>query len=334
MPSQLPRSARVHNSSVGQVAEWLVWSQLAASSSGDLHTFLPLKDEGVDGIVHRISTDRYARVQVKGYGPRNGLIEVRVPEHELVDDLGFIVAVALDEEGPKLGSQAFVMEIPEFRQLASRFSVKGRWFYAANVHLEPPGDRWHSWCVPVSRIGDRLLPASAEYAAAAPVPDGWVAAGHLGLRAEMEFLRRCADCDRLNAFKAFPDLEPNEYVLYDLLTHGLVGVQVKAITLRTSSDEATLNVYRPALRPSPLTWFTLFLAHEAQPDFLDYCAVMPSSFVAEHLAGRGVYGKLCVPRGLSGRLAPGRVPLSKLGERLAEVAAEAHVNAGQPAQRN
>jgi hypothetical protein len=53
--------ARTYALSVGQIAEWLVWTQLVATSFGDLHVFLPLKDEGVDGIVHRISTDDYAR---------------------------------------------------------------------------------------------------------------------------------------------------------------------------------------------------------------------------------------------------------------------------------
>jgi hypothetical protein len=43
-----------------------VWSRLIATSAGDLHVFLPLEDRGIDGIVHRISTDACAHLQVRG----------------------------------------------------------------------------------------------------------------------------------------------------------------------------------------------------------------------------------------------------------------------------
>lgn len=54
-----------------------------ASSEGDLHAFLALGDHGIDGIVHRTSTLRYAPVRVKsrtrGTGSRLGLS--RPPGH-------------------------------------------------------------------------------------------------------------------------------------------------------------------------------------------------------------------------------------------------------------
>jgi hypothetical protein len=55
-------------------------------------------------------------------------------------------------------------------------------------------------------------------------------------------------------------------------------------------------------------------------DFLPDCAVIPSTVVAEDLGGDGIEGHLPVTRGLTGRLAPWRVPLTDLGARLAEVA--------------
>jgi hypothetical protein len=48
---------RVRNLSVGQVAEWLVWTRLVATSGGDLHMFLPLDDRVVDAAVARYAVD-------------------------------------------------------------------------------------------------------------------------------------------------------------------------------------------------------------------------------------------------------------------------------------
>jgi hypothetical protein len=139
----------------------------------------------------------------------------------------------------------------------------------------------------------------------------------------MELLRRAAEAPNLNAFKAFPDLEPNEYLMYDVTSHGIVGLQVKALTFRGDARGAYVSVYRPALRPSPRTWFVIFSATEDEVAFTDHCLVLPSTVVAEHLAGHEVEGQLYVTRRGDGRLAPWRVPLAGLGRRLAQLAAEA-----------
>jgi hypothetical protein len=106
---------RVHNLAVGPVAEWLVWTRLVATSGGDLHVFLPLDDRGVDGIVHRISTDSFARVQVKGRSVhRYRGIEVQVREDELADDRAVVVVVAVDLVGVQLGALALIVPAPAF----------------------------------------------------------------------------------------------------------------------------------------------------------------------------------------------------------------------------
>ena len=97
-------------------------------------------------------------------------------------------------------------------------------------------------------------------------------------------------------------------------------MQVKAVTLGDRED-TSVNVFRPALRPSPTTWFVVFSAHDEGSAFDEVCAVVPSQVVADHLAGQGPEGKLSVSRGFGGRLAPWRVPVAGLGDRLAEVAA-------------
>ncbi|PZR79656.1 MAG: hypothetical protein DLM65_10315 [Candidatus Aeolococcus gillhamiae] len=157
-----PESVRVHNLAVGQVAEWLVWTRLVATSGGDLHVFLPLDDRGIDGIVHRISTDAYARVQVKGRSVhRYRGIEIQVREDELVDHRAVLVADDVDLAGVQLGPNALVVPVPEFRKWAHRHVNRADITYDAEVTLPPtPMNQWAPFCVPVDGIGDRLLPGS------------------------------------------------------------------------------------------------------------------------------------------------------------------------------
>ncbi|MBJ7596303.1 MAG: hypothetical protein JF886_15855 [Candidatus Dormibacteraeota bacterium] len=314
-----PESVRVHNLAVGQVAEWLVWTRLVSTSGGDLHVFLPLDDRGIDGIVHRISTDAYARVQVKGRSVhRYRGIEIQVRDDELVDDRAVIVVVDIDLGAVQLGRHALVVDVPAFRELAHRHVNKADITYDAEVTLPPPPDSpWAQWCVPVEEMGDRLL-------APAPVPalpgeEQAIASKRLGYRAEMELLRRAADSPSLNVFKAFPDLEPNEYLMYDIETRGLMGIQVKSVTFQHGASEAQVSVYRPALRPSPHTWFVIFLKPQKSTAFVGHCAVVPSQVVAEALASNEAHGKLAVTRELTGRMAPWRVELADLGARLVQL---------------
>jgi hypothetical protein len=315
-------SPRLHNLAVGQVAEFLVWSTLIATSGGDLHVFLPLDDRGVDGIVHRISTDGYARLQVKGRSvhPRGG-IAIQVTAGELLDDRAVVVAVDVDMVTASMSRHALVVDVPVFRRLAQRnVTSSGEVLFEAETMLPPaPDSPWAPWCVPADGIGDRLLAPPAVAAVAAPLD--WVGARRLGYRAETELLRRAADCEELNVFKAFPDLEPNEYVLYHTGTREIVGVQVKSVSFGPRANEAHVSVYRPALRPSPTTWFVILLEDASQGAFLPNCVVLPSATVAADLAGDGIHGKLSVTRDVTGRLAPWRVPLATLGQRLASLAA-------------
>jgi hypothetical protein len=112
-----------------------------------------------------------------------------------------------------------------------------------------------------------------------------------------------------------------EYLLYDIASREIAGIQVKSVTFPTGAGEAQVSVYRPALRPSPLTWFVILLEDEGQTAFLPDCAVVPSEAVAGYLAGGGVDGKLAITHGLTGRMAEWRVPVAALGARLGELTA-------------
>src|ERR1700730_10401501 len=88
----------------GQVAEFKVWSELVRQSMGGLHIFLPLRDLGIDGVVHRLSDGSYMPIQVKG---RTGLtpagqVHITVTATSMVDDHALVVATLV--EGEQLGS--------------------------------------------------------------------------------------------------------------------------------------------------------------------------------------------------------------------------------------
>jgi hypothetical protein len=50
----------------GQVVEFKVWAELERQSMGGLHLFLPLRDLGIDAVVHRLADGAYLPVQAKG----------------------------------------------------------------------------------------------------------------------------------------------------------------------------------------------------------------------------------------------------------------------------
>lgn len=120
---------------------------MVAASGGDLHVFLPLDDRGVDGVVHRISTDRYARVQVKGRSVvRYRGVEIQVRADELVDDRAVLVVTVVDLANAALGPHALVIDVPTFRQLAHRHVNRNDVRYDAEVTLPPPPTSpWAPW---------------------------------------------------------------------------------------------------------------------------------------------------------------------------------------------
>lgn len=318
---------RVHDLAVGQVGEWLVWSHMVAGSGGDLHVFLPLEDRGIDGIIHRISTDEYAPVQVKvrSWHRSHGIV-VNVRSEELAAEQATVVAAHIDVDGVALGDTVLMIPVPDFRRLAHRYVMAGGTvLYEAEVLLPPRvSSVWYPWCCAAAEMGERLLPGAAVATAHLRSPAATHdAARRLGARAEMELVRRATDCDVLNVFKAHPDLEPNEYVIYNTATRTVRGIQVKGVSLSSGAREAEVSVYRPALRPSTTTWFVVFLADTGARNFLPECAVIPADVVAELLRdsgrSRGKDARFEVTRGISGRLVEWRVPLTSLGERLASL---------------
>src|SRR5438094_6489241 len=65
MPRMEGDALRAQALATGQVAEFKVWAELVRQSIGRLHVFLPLRDVGIDGVLHRLDDGAYIAVQVK-----------------------------------------------------------------------------------------------------------------------------------------------------------------------------------------------------------------------------------------------------------------------------
>jgi hypothetical protein len=187
-----------------------------------------------------------------------------------------------------------------------------------------------TWTTELAAAADGVLCASlpAPHAVGKPPTINTLQSfsGKHSIRSERQF------CERLRydlLFKFFLDLnvddEGFDHSTFSrnrerLLTHE-IAYQVKLVTFPTGAGEAQVSVYRPALRPSALTWFVILLEDEGQTAFLPHCAVVPSEVAAAYLAGGGVDGKLAITHGLTGRMAEWRVSLEQLGARLGQLTA-------------
>src|ERR1051325_11699731 len=115
-----------HTLAAGQVAEFKVWSELIRQSTGGLHIFLPLRDRGIDGVVHRLHDGLYVPVQVKARTELTaaGPVEITLTESSLADDAALVVATLID--GDRLGEMVLVVDEATFRSLAARDVVNDR----------------------------------------------------------------------------------------------------------------------------------------------------------------------------------------------------------------
>src|ERR1700730_12211322 len=128
-----------HTLAAGQVAEFMVWAELVRQSMGGLHVFRPLRDLGIDGVLHRLSDGAYIAVQVKARTEltQAGQVHITVTASSLVDDNALVVAVLVD--GDQLGPMALVVDEATFRRLAVHDVVEGREDLTAAVEMHSRG---------------------------------------------------------------------------------------------------------------------------------------------------------------------------------------------------
>jgi hypothetical protein len=268
----------------GQVAEFKVWAELVRQSMGGLHIFLPLRDLGIDGVVHRLSDGSYMAVQVKGRTELtpSGQVHITVTASSLKDDQALVVATLVD--GDELGRFVLVVDEASFRSLAAHDMVEGREYLTAAFELHSDGDsRWAPYLVDRERLGERFGAAAAA-AEEAPLDDSLglgVDRGREGFLGEMEVVRRLAEAEALNLFRPFPDLETVEVLARHVLSHRFLGLQVKTVGWDKTHLENRVYVRRSSFRPSSSTFVCVVGWDRDAGLFEDDCLFIPSVELAD-----------------------------------------------------
>src|SRR5579864_429949 len=271
--------ARRDTSSPGQALEFEVWSDLIKQSHGALHVFLPLLDEGLDAVLHRLPDGRYIPVQVKGRtGLTEGKVSLVVRADSLVDDDALIIA-SLTLDFP--GKLDLVITERDFKRLAAHDTFEGKELYIAAFTMHPEHSHWRPYLVPREELAQRILGptemAAAEWLEPELLPatdrhDQW-----LGFLGESEVIRRLAESPLLNLFRPFPDLEMVEVLARHNMTGRFPGLQVKAATLASDRHgEAKMHVRTATLTSDPTTWLVGLAWHNDAGAFDPECLFIPA----------------------------------------------------------
>lgn len=262
----------------GQVAEFKVWAELVRQSLGGLHIFLPLRDLGIDGVVHRLGDGSYMPVQVKGRTELTpaGQVHITVRATSMVDDHALVVATLV--EGEQLGPFVLVVDEAAFKELAVHNEVGGREYLTAAFQLHAGGDsRWAPYLVARERLAERFGAAAPEGIASPEVVlTAAVDRGHEGFLGEMEVVRRLAEADSLNLFRPFPDLETVEVLARHVSTRRFLGIQVKTVGWDKDHLENRVYVRRASFRSSPSTFICVLGWDRDAGLFEDDCLLIPS----------------------------------------------------------
>lgn len=264
----------------GQVAEFKVWAELVRQSMGGLHVFLPLRDLGIDGVVHRLGDGSYMPVQVKARTELTpaGQVHITVTATSMVDDQALVVATLVD--GEQLGPFILVVDEAAFRDLAVHNEVGGREYLTAAFQLHAGGDsRWAPYLVAREKLGERfgvaVRPtgiASSDNVLSTEVVDR----GHEGFLGEMEVVRRLAEAESLNLFRPFPDLETVEVLARHVSTRRFLGIQVKTVGWDRDHLENRVYVRRASFRSSASIFICVLGWNRDAGLFEDDCLFIPS----------------------------------------------------------
>ena len=270
----------------GQVAEFKVWAELVRQSLGGLHVFLPLRDVGIDGVVHRLADGSFVAVQVKGRMSLTpaGQVHITVTASSLVDDDALIVATLVD--GSELGRMVLVIDEASFRRLAAHDLVDGREYLTAAFGLHLGGEsRWARFLVPRELLAARFgrLPTDAPPTS---LPSGEVKSPaavdrrYEGFVGEMEVIRRLASSESLALFRPFPDLETVEVLVRHRATRRYLGLQVKTSGFGSASAEERVYFRRSSFRASASTFICVLGWERVGRRFVESCLLVPSVDIA------------------------------------------------------
>ncbi len=266
----------------GQVAEFKVWAELVRQSMGGLHVFLPLRDQGIDGVVHRLGDGSYIPVQVKGRTELTpaGQVHITVTATSLVDDQALVVAALVD--GEQLGPFVLIIDEKAFRELAVHNEVGGREYLTAAFQLHAGGEsRWAPYLVARERLAERFgIAAPSSPASSEDLLSLGVDRGHEGFLGEMEGVRRLAEAESLNLFRPFPDLETVEVLARHISSRRFLGLQVKTVGWDREHLENRIYVRRSSFRSSASTFICVLGWNRDLSRFEDDCLLIPSTELA------------------------------------------------------
>ena len=300
----------------GQVAEFKVWAELVRQSMGGLHLFLPLRDLGIDGVVHRLADGTYLAVQVKGRTELTpaGQVHITVTARSLGDDEALLVGVLV--EGEQLGEMVLVVPESKFRELAAHNIVDGREYLTAAFELHAGGrSRWAPYLIERERLAERFGAGVGEAAPAGHLVALHVDRGREGFLGEIEVVRRLAEAESLNLFRPFPDLETVEVLARHITSHRFLGLQVKTVGWDKGHLENRVYVRRSSFRPSASTFISVLGWNRDLGRFEDDCFLIPSEDLARIARDDGEWMVLEIePGGMKHRrLDPYRTSLPTLG---------------------
>jgi hypothetical protein len=265
------------------VVEFKVWAELVRQSMGGLHVFLPLRDLGIDGVVHRLADGAYLPLQVKGRTSLTaaGQVHITVTASSMLDDEALVVATLVDSD--QLGRFVLVVDEATFRSLAVHDTVEGREYLTAAFALhEGGGSRWEPYLVARERLAERFGVAAGSAAPAGGEPAATdVDRGREGFLGEMEVVRRLAEAGSLNLFRPFPDLETVEVLSRHAVSHRFLGLQVKTVGWDRAHLENRVYVRRSSFRPSASTFISVLGWDRDSRRFEDDCLLIPSEELAD-----------------------------------------------------
>jgi hypothetical protein len=264
----------------GQVAEFKVWAELVRQSMGGLHMFLPLRDLGIDGVVHRLADGSYFAIQVKGRTELTptGQVHITVTASSFGDGEALLVAVLA--EGEQLGPMVLVVAESKFRELAVHNVVDGREYLTAAFEMHLGGkSRWAPFLVERERLAERFGLGLAQVERGEVAPAARVDRGREGFLGEIEVVRRLAEAESLNLFRPFPDLETVEVLARHVVSHRFLGLQVKTVGWDEAHLENRIYVRRSSFRPSPSTFVSVLGWNRDAGRFEDDLLLIPSEDV-------------------------------------------------------
>lgn len=216
---------------------------------------------------------------------RNGYVHLVVTAGSIGDDSVWIVSGLIVDGG--LGPTMLVVPAADFRRLAESSTDLGQPIYEMAFPMKAQSHtRWEPWLVPSDRLEERFGVSPCELVPAVGEEVAPFASSDRGFLGELEVMRRLAEAEDLNLFRPFPDSETAELLVRHRMSHKVIGLQVKTVTVDAAHGRPTVQVLISSFRPAPTTYFTVLVWLSVEGRFHENFLMFPSErlldFAREH----------------------------------------------------